>query len=166
MSEEDIIMDEDELEEDEEESLFPEDMDELTMEEEELEEDEPAGYVSGIAFSDDFIRDGQNRLITATGVEAWKQWCMNCIAMERDSSVIYSPDYGIYAKDALATSDRNEAESILIREITEALKADPLGRTDYVAEIEFVWGPDSVTVQVEVVGIDEATIDIEVPIVA
>jgi hypothetical protein len=25
----------------------------------------------------DFVRDGRNRLLEATGVESWKQWCQN-----------------------------------------------------------------------------------------
>ena len=49
-----------------------------------------------------------------------------------------------------------------LEEAKEALEADPYGRTDYVGEITFDWGSDSVKVTVEVVGIDGAAIDFEV----
>ena len=47
-------------------------------------------------------------------------------------------------------------------EANEALDAEPYGRTDYVGEMTFDWGADSVVVTIEVVGTDGATIDLEV----
>ncbi len=144
------------------ESLFPEDFDELTMEEDELEnEEESTGYAPGILFGTDFIRDGMHMLQTSAGIESWKQWCVNCLSMERFSSPLYSTDFGISTSEAFAMGNREEAETILASEITEALEADPYERVDYVSEIDFEWDTDSVAVQVEIIGIDGATIDVE-----
>lgn len=147
------------------ESLFPEDFEELTMEEDDLEEEEESvGYASGLLFDTDFVRDGRNMLRAASGIESWKRWCVNCLSTERFSSPLYSTDFGISTSEALATGNREEAETILASEITEALEADPYERVDYVSEIDFEWGPDYVAARVEIVGVDGATIDIEVPL--
>lgn len=147
------------------ESLFPEDLEELTMDEDELEdEEELAGYAPGLLFDTDFVRDGRNMLRAASGIESWKRWCVNCLATERFASPLYSTDFGISTSEAFRAGTREEAETILASEITEALEADPYERVDYVSEIDFEWGVDYVAARVEIIGVDGATIDIEVPI--
>lgn len=145
------------------ENLFPADMEEMTMEEEEMEElEEQDDYIGAAAFDRDFIRDGQNSVRGASGIDSWKQWCINCLTTEREASPLYSSDFGIAITEILQATTREEAESLFKAEAKEALEADPYERTDYVSEISFDWGTDSVNVYIEVVGIDGATIDFEV----
>lgn len=144
------------------ENLFPADMEEMTMEEEEMEElEEQDDYIGAAAFDRDFIRDGQNSVRGASGIDSWKQWCINCLTTEREASPLYSSDFGIAITEILQATTREEAESLFKAEAKEALEADPYERTDYVSEISFDWGTDSVNVYIEVVGIDGATIDFE-----
>ena len=148
----------------EEDNLYPEDYEDETIDEEETEDEEPIGYRPGVAFdwqTGDFIRDGRNRLLEATGVESWAQWCQNCLQTERYKHLAYSDDFGIELDEAFKAESREEAESILTRQITEALEADPYGRTAYINNIEFDWtAPDAVNVDVTVVGIADVTIDL------
>jgi len=148
----------------EEDNLYPEDYEDETIDEEEAEDEEPIGYRPGVAFdwqTGDFIRDGRNRLLEATGVESWAQWCQNCLQTERYKHLAYSDDFGIELDEAFKAESREEAESILTRQITEALEADPYGRTAYINNIEFDWtAPDAVNVDVTVVGIADVTIDL------
>ena len=145
-------------------NLFPEDYEDETVDPDEIEEDEPIGYRPGVAFdwaTGDFVRDGRNNLMEATGVDSWKQWCINCIQTERYKHLAYSEDYGIEIEEAFKATTREEAESILTRQIVEALEADPYGRTAYVDSITFNWTqPDAVQVDLTVVGIADVTIDI------
>ena len=145
------------------ENLFPADMEEMTIEEEEVEELEVKDdYIGAAAFDGDFIRDGQNSVLGASGIDSWKQWCINCLTTERDASPLYSSDFGIAISEILQAATREEAESLFKAEAKEALEADPYERTDYVSEISFAWGVDCVSICIEVVGIDGATIDFEV----
>lgn len=152
-------------EETQEDALFPEDFDVLLDEEEEDDEDEAVEYQSGLAFDGDFVRDGQHRLQSCSGIEAWKQWCINCLSFDRNSSSpIYSTDFGIDLEAVFEADTREEAENILSAEITEALEADPYERTEHIENIAFTWGADSVSADVEIVGVDEAEIDVQVMI--
>ncbi|WP_160201822.1 MULTISPECIES: DUF2634 domain-containing protein [Anaerotruncus] len=146
----------------EDEYLFPEDLEEIEPDEDVLESGEAAGYVGAPAFDGDFVRDGKNCVRAASPMDAWKQWCVNCLSMERYASPLYSSDFGISLTEILQADTRAEAEAMFRAEAKEALEADPYGRTDYVGEITFDWGSDSVKVTVEVVGIDGAAIDFEV----
>lgn len=147
-----------------EDNLYPEDYEDETIDEDETEDDEPIGYRPGVAFdwqTGDFIRDGRNKLLEATGVESWAQWCQNCLQTERYKHLAYSDDFGIEIDEAFKAESQEEAESILTRQITEALEADPYGRTAYINNIEFDWtAPDGVNVDVTVVGIADVTIDV------
>lgn len=122
------------------------------------------GYKPSIYYdikNGEVARDGQNKVLTATGVEAWQQWCNNCLNTERYSCAAYSTDFGIEREKALQTSSREEAEAFLTFQITDALMADPYKRTKYVSNIDFNWvSPDGVEVTVTVYGIDDAKIDI------
>lgn len=146
-----------------EEKLFPEDMEELVVDEDEIGQLERPEYYKGApAFDKDFIRDGQNRIKSASGVDSWKQWCMNCLTTQRHASPLYSSDFGIAISEIMAASTREEAESLFRAEVKEALEADPYQRTDYVGAVDFHWEGDSVSIEIEVVGIDGASVDFEV----
>lgn len=144
-------------------NLFPEDEDEI-LEEEYEEEDEVIGYRNGAAFDDaagDFIRDGKNRISDYTGIESWKNWCVNCIMTERYRHLAYSTDFGIELEEAMKAASHEESEALLTRQIEEALLADPYGRTEYVESIDYDWtAPDAVQVTAVVHGINDVTIDI------
>lgn len=145
-------------------NLFPEGYEDEVITSEDLAQHSVTGYRNGLAFSEtsgDFIRDGKNKILDSTGVESWRSWCINCIQTERYKHLAYSTDFGIETEAALRAGSREEAESILTREVTEALLADPYGRTAFIDEIEFDWtAPDSIQMSAKIHGIDEVTIDI------
>ena len=58
--------------------LFPEDLEEFEPDEDVTETEEDAGYLASVAFEKDFVRDGRNRVQSASPVDAWKQWCIKC----------------------------------------------------------------------------------------
>lgn len=145
-------------------NLLPEGYDEEIITDEDIADEAPIGYRNGISFDEtigDFKRDGGNKLLDSDGIESWRSWCINCMQTERYKYLAYSSDFGIELDAVFAAESREEAESILVREITEALLADPYERTDYVADIEISWiQPDSVEVSATVHGIDDVTIDV------
>ena len=145
-------------------NLFPEDYEDETIDEESMESDGPVGYQPGLAFDEktgDFIRDGKNQIMESTGVDSWKSWCMNCLQTQRYAYIAYGTDFGIEYDRVFAAESRAEAESILTRQITDAIMADPYGRTAYIEEIEFTWtAPDAIQIDATIVGIDDITIDI------
>ena len=148
-------------------NLFPEGYDQEVVTEDQVDTG-PIGYRPGVAFAwdpGDFVRDGRNRLVEASAIESWQQWCMNCLQTQRFKHLAYSSDFGINVDEVFSSESREEAESILTREINEALTADPYRRTQYIADILFEWtAPDSVQATVVVVGIADATIDVTVNI--
>lgn len=129
-----------------------------------ITEESAVRYRNGIAFdyaAGDFKRDGKNKLLDSNGIESWKSWCINCLHTERYRHLAYSSDFGIETEEAFRAESRAEAESILTRQITEAIMADPYQRTKYISEIEFEWEkPDAVRVDVTIQGIDDVSIDI------
>lgn len=148
-------------------NLFPDDF----LEDEELfdEEDEEDNYIEDDDQEDaaeyrysvffdfdkgDFIVRHDGKLKEATGIEAWEQWCQKIIQTQRYAHAAYSTDIGIDFGKAIQAESREEAENILNREITEALMADPSGRTQYVGNIEFDWQADGCDVTVPIQGID------------
>ena len=146
------------------ENLFPIGYENDIITEEDLAFDKPVGYRNGIIFDyqiGDFPRDGMNKLQDSTGIDSWKSWCINCLHTERYKHLAYSTDFGIETEAAMKASSRYEAESILTRQITEALMADPYKRTAYVSKVKYDWtAPDTVVVAVTIHGIDDVTIDI------
>lgn len=122
------------------------------------------GYKPSVRFDGvDLVRDGQHKTVPATGVEAWEWWCIKCLSTERYMSLVYLTDYGIETNEAFHAETKELAESILYREITEALQADPYGRTDYIERVSFDWQSDTaVAVNVIVVGIEDVTLDLTV----
>ena len=127
-------------------------------------ETSPILYKNGISFdykTGDFVRNAKNRLIDSDGVENWRSWCINCIQTNRYRHLAYSHNFGIDMDSVFEADSPKEAESVLIREITEALLADPYQRTDYISNIDITWEtPDSVKVYVVIQGKDNVTIDI------
>lgn len=146
-------------------NLLPEGYETEILDPEDLVDGKPIGYRNGVAFDyeilGDFTRDGRNRLLDSTGIESWKSWCINCIQTERYKHLAYSTDFGIELDKVFAAESREEAESILTREITEAILADQYGRAAYIESIEYDWtAPDSIEAHVTVQGIDDVSIDI------
>lgn len=146
-------------------NLFPEGALEEGITAEDLQQEAPIGYRGGAAFdykTGDFLRDGTGKILSCNGIESWKAWCIHCISTERYAHLGYSTDFGIETGPAFRAETREEAESHLTREITEALLADPYGRTAYVENIVFHWmGSDGVLVQMEIRGIEDVSIDIQ-----
>lgn len=124
------------------------------------------GYKPSVYFdpvTGDFVRDGSNKLKDATGIEAWQLWCWKTVQTERFSHLAYSRSYGVEIEEAFHAPDRATAESIIERTMTEAIMADPYQRTSRVEDITFDWiDPDAVDVHLTIVGMDEATIDVDV----
>lgn len=124
----------------------------------------PIGYLNGVAFdyeTGDFKRDGKNRMLDSDGIESWKSWCINCMVTERYKHLGYSSDFGIELDKVFAAESREEAESILTRQITEAIMADDYERCAYIESIEYEWTePDGVQVYAILHGIEDITIDI------
>ena len=146
------------------ENLFPIGYEGEIITEVDLTAGKPVGYRNGIAFDyekGDFPRDGMNKTLDSTGIDSWKSWCINCLHTERYKHLAYSTDFGIETEAAMKASSRDEAESILTRQITEALMADPYKRTAYVSKVKYDWtAPDTVVAAVTIHGIDDVTIDI------
>ena len=132
--------------------------------ESEMASDLPVGYRNGSAFDyevGDYKRDGKNRIIDCDGVESWKAWVINCISTQRYSRLAYGSDFGIELDLVFAAESHDEAESILIRQITEAVLADEYKRCEYVENIDINWtAPDALEANVTLHGIDDTTIDI------
>ena len=145
-------------------NLFPEGYEDEVITQDDLKVEKPTGYRNGIAFDykrGDFLRDGMHKMRDSDGIESWKSWCINCLLTERYKHLAYSSDFGIEIDKAMKASSRNEAESILAREITEAILADPYKRTKYIEKITFEWtAPDAVYADLTIHGVDDATIDI------
>lgn len=145
-------------------NLFPEGYEDEIITEEDLQSEKPTGYRNGISYDNllgDFLRDGMNKMLDSDGIESWKSWCINCLQTQRYKHLAYSTDFGIDVDAAMRARSREEAESILTREITEALMADPYERTAYVEEIIFDWtAPDALVTTVTIHGIDDVSIDI------
>lgn len=136
----------------------------------ELAEDTIIGYKPGIAFNDeagDFVRDGKYRLVDNSGVDSLKNWVVNCLQTQRYAHLAYDTDFGIDIESVFKAESRAEAESILAREITEALLADKYSRIKYLSDMSFEWiDADAVVVSFVVHAINAVTIDITTTIAA
>lgn len=145
-------------------NLLPEGYENEVITEADLVEDKPIGYRNGVAFdylTGDFKRDGKNRMLDSDGIESWKSWVINCIQTERYKHLAYSSDFGVELDKVFAAESREEAESILVRQITEAVLADPYERTAYVESVELKWtDADALEVMAVLHGLDDVTIDI------
>jgi hypothetical protein len=108
----------------------------------------------------DFITDGAKQTLYGSGYDAWVLWCTKTILTQRWAHDGYSVNAGIEADEAFKEPDREAAESAFERTITEALLADPMGRTLQVRDFEFLWGSDSLEIKCTVWGNDGNTADI------
>lgn len=155
---------------DEEESLFPEDIDDLDEDIVENEDEENIGYKIAPYFDSqigEFLLNGSGQIVDADGVTAWQQWCENVIATDRYNHDSYTDDIGIDYDEIFQSNDQEEIETLLETEIAEALECDPYGRTQFVQNVTFEWiDSTTVIVSVDVVGIDNEMITIDAVIAA
>jgi len=114
----------------------------------------------------DFILNGMRQPLYGTGYDAWILWCIKIIMTQRWAHLGYSSNAGIEAVQAFAEIDRRAAESALERTISEALLADPMGRTTQVRNFRFLWkdGGEGLLIECDVLGADGNTAAITAPI--
>lgn len=146
-------------------NLLPEGYENDVITEDDLVDNLPVGYRNGVSFDyellGDFRRDGKHKILDSDGIESWKSWVINCINTERYKHLAYGTDFGIELDLVFAAESREEAESILSRQCTEAILADPYGRTEYIDNIEIEWPrSDSIQFSCTLHGIQSVTIDI------
>lgn len=124
----------------------------------------------GSAFFDfytgDFVLDGGGHMTPSTGYDAWRQWCIKTIATERGAYYNYTNGLGIEGEAAMAQPTAALQQLAFETTITEALLADPYGRTVEVRDFVWTRGVDSLHMQCTVVGQDDktATIEYDIPI--
>lgn len=132
--------------------------------EEDLLDEQPIGYRNGLSFDyelGDFRRDGKNKILDSDGIESWRSWTINCISTERYKHLAYSTDFGIELDPVFAAASREEAESLLTRQCTEAILADPYERTAYIDNVVIDWPyPDGILFSCTLHGRTDVTIDI------
>jgi len=110
--------------------------------------------------SGEFVTDGAGQTLYGSGYDAWALWCIKTILTQRWAHLGYSGNAGIEAAEAFGEPDRKAQESAFERTITEALLADPMGRTLQARDFTFEWRGDSLRMNCVVVGIDGNTADI------
>lgn len=93
----------------------------------------------------DFLLDGGGSVLYGSGKDAWILWCLKCLATERHAYLSYPSYLGVEMIAAFAEPDRPSQESAIIRSITEALLADPKGRTVRVFDFSFSWLGEAVS---------------------
>lgn len=112
----------------------------------------------------DFATDGTGAMASCDGVEAWKQWCIKTIATTRFACLAYSGEIGM-ERQRLESLSTYEAVCLeLEREITEALLADPAGRTYAVQDFSFSRKQDGIFVTCRVLGKEQQQIEIAIEI--
>jgi len=104
--------------------------------------------------SGDFVFNGSRQALYGTGYDAWVLWCIKTIHTQRWAHLGYSGNSGVETEQAFDEPDRQAQESAFERTISEALLADPMGRTRQVRDFDFKWYADSLTVSCDVVGHD------------
>ncbi len=103
-------------------------------------------YRSSLAFdleTGEFVVDGGGKMKYCSGYDAWVLWCVKTIQTQRWAHLAYRSNIGTELKEAFTLWDRSAQESHLERTVTEALLADPKGRTVRVYDFEFLWETDS-----------------------
>ena len=112
----------------------------------------------------DFVLDGAGAMVTCDGVEAWKQWCIKTIATTRFSCLSYSDEIGI-EREAIGQISAYEGICLALeREITEALLADPAGRTYAVQDFSFARQQDGILVTCSVLGHEQQQVELSVQV--
>jgi hypothetical protein len=110
--------------------------------------------------SGDFVLNGAKQSIYGSGYDAWVLWCTKTILTQRWAHYGYSSNAGIEADEAFKEPDRKAIESAFTRTITEALLADPYGRTTSVRNFVFRWLADSLYITCSVTGDDGNSADL------
>lgn len=100
----------------------------------------------------EFVMDGGGRLEYGSGLEAWVLWCVKTIQTERWAHLAYRGNIGTELGAVFLLTDRSAQESAIERTVTEALLADPRGRTVRVYDFDFAWEADSVVLTCTVQG--------------
>ncbi len=100
----------------------------------------------------DFVRDGANKILTCSGIEAYKTWCIKAVNTERKTCLAYTNEIGSEMVSAFRKPSRKTQESAIERTIRETLMTNP--RTEYVRNFSFTWSSDSVSVRFTVKGIE------------
>lgn len=146
-------------------NLFPTDIDKEADFYDESYEESVIGYKPAPYFDSqlgDFILDGSGKIIDADGVTAYTHWCEAIISTDRYNHEGYTTDIGIDYNAVFNAKNHEEAETILESEISEALAADPCGRTLYVQNVQFEWvAPDEVHVIVDIMALDNELVTID-----
>ncbi len=102
----------------------------------------------------DFVMNGAQQPLYGTGFDAWVLWCTKTILTQRWAYYGYSNNAGIEADESFKEPDRKAQESAFTRTITEALLADPMGRTLQVRNFVYKWQSDSLSIIFTVFGTD------------
>ena len=102
--------------------------------------------------TNDFVRDGANRVVECDGKEAYAIWCFKIAQTERYRCLAYPGSIGVEMERALDNDDIETVESMVQRTITEALMVNP--RTEDVLDFEFSWEGDSIHCKFKVKGVD------------
>lgn len=108
----------------------------------------------------DFVTDGAGKLLYGNGRDAWVLWCTKTILTQRWAHLAYNANEGIEAEQAFKEPDIQATQSAFERTITEALLADPMGRTAQVRDFAFSWEADSLWIECVAVGMDGDTASI------
>ncbi len=112
----------------------------------------------------EFSINGAGQLVYGSGYDAWVLWCHKTIMTQRFAHLAYSKNVGIEAVEAFSQPDREAIESAFEKTITEALLADPLGRTRLVKDFKFEWFTDELFLSCCVIGYDGNSADIKASI--
>jgi hypothetical protein len=104
--------------------------------------------------SGDFIYNGSRQIVYGSGYDAWMLWCIKTMKTQRWAHLAHSSNAGVESDQAFDEPDRQAQESALERTISEALLADPMGRTQSVRNFTFEWQGDSLLVVCEAIGSD------------
>lgn len=88
----------------------------------------------------EFLTDGGNKVQRADEWTAWAQWCMKVVKIERFAHLAYSGQIGIETDEIRNQPTRPAAESLLEKNVTEALMVHP--NTKSVREFEYAWDGD------------------------
>lgn len=147
-------------------NLFPESIDDYELEETvDVDDSATIGYKPAPLFdfkTGEFVLNGNGQIVTADGITAWAQWCENILHTYRFFHDSYSDDIGIDYVSVFKAKSREEIETLLETEISEALAVDPYGRTQFVQTIEFDrYSTDEVVVRIVVIGANNENVTIE-----
>jgi hypothetical protein len=100
----------------------------------------------------DFVRDGAHRMVECDGKEAYAIWCFKIAQTERYKCSAYPDVIGTEMERAMADDDEKTVESMVQREITDAIMVNP--RTEYVRDFSFTWDGDNMHCSFTVKGLD------------